>query len=69
MAIRFKENLRWLRKQAGLSQRDIANIVHVTPEAVCQWETGKTEPSFETLEILANLFGLWPGDLLNDWGR
>lgn len=47
-----------LRKQAKLSQDDLAKIVHVHQTAVSQWETGKTYPDTSTLILLADYFNV-----------
>ena len=60
----FKENFADLRKQAGLSQNDVAEKVHVTRQAVSRWECGETVPEIETLQALSGLFGVTINDLL-----
>ena len=35
---------RWLRQAAGLSQRDLAADIGVTPGAVSHWEHGQRKP-------------------------
>lgn len=48
-----KDILSQLRAQKGLSQRDLADQVHVTRQAVSRWETGETVPNPETLKLLS----------------
>ena len=45
-----------LRKEKGLTQDQLAEALHVTRQAVSNWETGKTEPDIETLSQLAEFF-------------
>lgn len=45
-----------LRKQAGLSQKELAQKAGVNQTAVSQWETGKTEPGFEAMAKLCSFF-------------
>ena len=40
----FKDNFTALRKQAGLSQSEIAGKLFVTRQAVSRWEQGDTVP-------------------------
>lgn len=47
------------------SQSAFGDIFGVTPQAISQWENGKTEPSRENLEILAKKEGLNLNWLLN----
>ena len=50
------KNIRILRKNAGLSQQELANALNVHQTAVSQWETSRTAPDIETLAQMAKLF-------------
>ena len=39
-AMAFAENLRELRKERGLSQEDLAELLDVSRQAVSKWEQG-----------------------------
>ncbi|WP_055679636.1 helix-turn-helix transcriptional regulator [Secundilactobacillus kimchicus] len=52
----FKDDLRMMRHQAGLTQEDLAQKLHVTRQTVSTWETGKNRPNLETLHTLSQLF-------------
>ena len=43
-----KDILYSLRTEKGYSQDELAEIVHVTRQAVSRWETGETTPGIET---------------------
>ena len=60
----FKDNCTALRKQAGLSQSEIAGKLFVTRQAVSRWEQGDTVPEIETLQAISQLFGVTINDLL-----
>ena len=60
----FKDNFTALRKQAGLSQSEIAGKLFVTRQAVSRWEQGDTVPEIETLQAISQLFGVTINDLL-----
>lgn len=60
----FKDNFTALRKQAGLSQSDLAEKLFVTRQAVSRWERGETVPAIETLRALSELFGVSINHLL-----
>ena len=47
-----------LRLEKGINQEQLAEQLHVTRQAVSNWETGKTQPSIETLTALGSLFGI-----------
>ena len=54
----FSDMLTCLRKQNGLSQKDLAEKTGLTRSAIGMYETGKREPDFETLEIFADFFNV-----------
>ena len=47
------KNIRNLRKQKKMSQEHLAGLLHVTRQAVSNWENGKSQPDIETLEAIA----------------
>ena len=49
-------NLRALRQKKHLSQEQLAETLHVTRQAVSNWERGVTEPDVGTLSHLAGIF-------------
>lgn len=51
-------NIKMLRKQRGLSQAQLADLMHVNQTAVSQWETERAYPSFDIAVALANYFGV-----------
>ena len=52
------------RKEKGLTQRELAEKVYVSVQAVSKWERGESEPSTSNLLALAKLFGVSPAQLL-----
>lgn len=53
----FPERLKQLRQKKGLTQQEIADLVHVNRVTYTNWEKGKREPSFENLVKLASVLG------------
>ncbi len=47
-------NLKEIREEKGLQQKDIAKKLNRTPACISSWETGKTEPSLDDLVKLAD---------------
>ena len=47
-----------LRRQAGLSQTQLAERLKISPSAVGMYEQGRREPSLETVILLAEIFGV-----------
>lgn len=58
MVAAFSDMLVYLRKQCGLSQKDLADKTGLTRSAIGMYETGKREPDFETLEVFADFFNV-----------
>ncbi len=52
----FADVLASLRKQEGLSQQQFAEKTGLTRSAVGMYETGKREPDFQTLALIADFF-------------
>lgn len=49
----FSENLKSIRKEKGISQEDLAEIIGVSRQAVSKWEQGSGYPEMEKLLILS----------------
>ena len=47
-----------LRLEKNINQEQLAEQLHVTRQAVSNWETGKTQPDIETLTSIAEYFGV-----------
>ena len=45
-----------LRREAGMSQAQLAQVLQVSPSAVGMYEQGRREPSADTLVELARIF-------------
>ncbi len=52
----FGENLKALRKNAGITQSKLAEMLVVDQRTISAWETGICEPSFEMLAMLCDIF-------------
>jgi len=59
------KNIRSLRKKAGMNQEELAEKLYTTRQTVSNYETGKSEPDFETLRKIADAFGTETADLLS----
>lgn len=58
-------NLTEARRQSGLSQKEVAEVLDVSRQAVSRWETGAAAPSTENLVELARLYGVALDALVN----
>lgn len=50
------KNISKFRKEQEMTQDQLAERLHVTRQAVSNWENGKTQPDVETLGQLAECF-------------
>lgn len=62
----ISERLLTLRKQAGLSQQQVADAVGVTRQTVSNWELGQGAPALDRAAALARLYGVSIDDLANE---
>lgn len=56
--------IRELRKDKGLTQKDLAGQLHITDRAVSKWERGLCAPDLATLEPLAEILGVTVTELI-----
>lgn len=64
--MKFKENLRFLRRTNGISQDDLAaKLGYKSFTTVQKWEDGTSFPKVENLNRLATIFNVDLDDLLN----
>lgn len=55
-----------IRKQSGISQEKLAELVGVSRQAVTKWESGKANPDTENLLRLAEIFGVSVDELCRE---
>lgn len=58
-------NIKELRKQKHLTQKDLAKLMHVSQQTIGAWETERAIPGSDTLALLANLFNVSTDYLLD----
>lgn len=61
-----KQNLIKFRKQNKLTQIELAKQLDYSDKAISRWETGETTPDIETLEKLANVYGVQITDFFSE---
>lgn len=59
-------NLAVYRKRIGISQRELAERMGVTYQAISQYERGKREPKIEQVQRLCDVLGCTLDELLSD---
>lgn len=62
----FAENLKALRRQAGMSQEKLAEKLGVSRQAVTKWETNTGIPDIENLMAVSTLFDISIDELLGN---
>ncbi len=53
---KFNERLRQLREEAGVSMKQLAQVIEVSNAAICKWENGLAEPKVTYLIKLSEFF-------------
>ena len=64
--MKLEEKLISLRKEKGLSQMKLAEMMNVSRQAISRWEVGAAVPSTDNLKFLGNLYGVPLEYLLHD---
>lgn len=62
---RFCDNLKAVRKQTGMTQKQVSVYLGVVESCYANWEQGRTEPGISSLRTLCDVFGVTADDLLN----
>ena len=52
------ERIQKLRKEKGLSQEELAEVVNVSRQAVSKWESEQSLPDIDKIIALAEYFGV-----------
>lgn len=58
------ENLRRLRKENGISQKRLAKELGLTPSLVSSWESGRGNPTVESVLTMCRILGVSADELL-----
>ncbi|MBR5199868.1 MAG: helix-turn-helix transcriptional regulator [Bacteroidales bacterium] len=62
----FAKNLSKYLARSGRSQREMAEIVGVSPSTFNDWVNGRKYPRIDKIEFMANYFGILKSDLIED---
>jgi transcriptional regulator with XRE-family HTH domain len=63
--LELNEKLQELRKQKGLTQEELAEILFVSRTAISKWESGRGCPSIDSLKAIAEFFNITIDELLS----
>ena len=61
----FNEKLQELRKQKGLTQEELAELLYVSRTAISKWESGRGFPNIESLKAISKFFSVSLDKLLS----
>lgn len=56
MLMSIGTNIKKLRRERDITQEQLAELLHLTPSAISQWETDRVLPDISYLPMLANIF-------------
>ena len=62
----FGENLKNVRKQRGVTQEELAEILGVSRQAISKWESGTSVPDVQLLLRIADFYNLTLDQLVRD---
>ena len=64
MSLKIHEQIVALRKQKGVTQSELANVLGVSNQSVSKWESGQCCPDIQLLPVLAKYFGVSIDELM-----
>ncbi len=65
MDVNFCKNLKEIRRERDLTQKEIAKKLGVVESCYANWEQGRTEPSIAMLRKLCEIFSVSLDELIN----
>ncbi len=54
--MKFNEILREVRRESGMTQKDVYTVLQVSPNCYASWEQGRTQPDIENIKKLCAIF-------------
>lgn len=58
-------NIKSFRSENSLTQKDLAEKLHVTAQAVSRWENDEVQPDLDTIQEMANIFNVSIEEIIN----
>lgn len=58
------ENIKNIRIEAGMEQKELAELLHISNKTVSSWECGRTEPKIGMIEAMSKIFNRPKSDFL-----
>lgn len=66
MSKTFAKNLRFFRSNLGITQEELARRARITRNAIANYESGRSEPTFEALCFFCEALGVTADQLLQE---
>ena len=60
----FGQTIKSLRREANMTQENLAELLSISPQAVSRWETDMAMPDISLIAPLCNLFNISADELL-----
>lgn len=57
------EALKRARERAGLTQKQLADMLYVDTSLICRWEKGQRKVSLQQLSVILDVLGLTKADI------
>ena len=64
--MKINEKIYNLRKEHNLSQEELADKLNVSRQTISKWELGESNPDFDKIEPLCDVFNITTEELLRD---
>ena len=58
------QKIKALRTANGISQKEFAKVISISPQAISKWENGKNMPDISMLPKITHIFGISIDELL-----
>lgn len=52
----FKDILKSIRKERGMTQKDVYELLNMSANGYASWEQGRTEPDIKSIKKLCKIF-------------
>lgn len=64
--MKIEDKIKTYRKEKGWTQKELAELLHLSDKTISSWETGRTYPDLDSLIQLADLFDLTLDELIKE---
>jgi len=60
----MKDIIKKALEEKGMTQKELAELIHQTPQAVSKWVNGESTPKFDNIQLMTDIFGLEFGEAM-----